>query len=207
MTEKTGQKRGVSLTLAVALGVLCIILSAGLVGASANYASIIDGKDSTIEAKNSHISSLDSQISDLQEQVNELNGAPVFQPVQFTGSMQLASGTLANGVTYFFVVPNDTRLVIEYVSARVDNLDPADTIDLQITTWVNGSRVEHYLGTAGPQGRVKIDPYSQARQFVSQEVRIYADPGSHVSVEGNRDTRTNNVLVVFSFSGYLVEIP
>jgi len=158
-------------------------------------------------AKNSQIASLESQVSSLQNQVTELSSEPMVQPVQFTGALQLASGTLANGVTYFFNVPNETRLVIEYVSVRVGNLDPSDSIDLHISTTVNGSQITHYLGVAGPQGRAEIDPFSQAYQFVSQQVRIYADAGSHVSVGANRETRLNDVLVVFSMSGYYVEGP
>jgi outer membrane murein-binding lipoprotein Lpp len=203
MTKKAIEKKSVSLII-VALGIVCTIFLAGLTGAVVNYTSVINGKDSTIATKNSQISSLESQVSNLQNQVNALNNT---HPVQFTGALQLASGNLANGATYFYVVPNGTRLAIEFVSARVDNLDSSDSIDLRITTTVNGVQVQHYLGVAGPQGRVKIDPYSQAYQFVSQEVRIYADAGSHVSVEGNRLTRTNNVIVVFSFSGYLVDVP
>jgi hypothetical protein len=207
MTEKTGEKKGASLVVAIALGIVCLILLASLVGAIVNYTSVISEKDSTITAKNSQISSLNSQVSSLQDQVNILNSTRMLQPVQFSGSMELANGTLASGVTYFFVVPNETRLVIEYVSARVYNLDPSDTIDLHVVTWVNGSRVEHYLGVAGPQGRLKIDPSSQAYQFLSQEVQIYADPGTQVSVGGNRDTRINKVTVTFSMSGYFVDVP
>ncbi len=105
------------------------------------------------------------------------------------------------------MVPNETRLVIEYASARVDNLDSSDSIDLRLTTTVNGVQVQHYLGVEGPQGRLKMDPYSQAYQFLFQEMQIYADAGSHVSVEGNRLTRINNVMVVFSMSGYFVDVP
>ena len=207
MTKKAGEKKGVSLAITNILGVVCIVLLVSLVGSVVNYASVMNGKDSTIAARNSQIASLESQVSNLQNQVSELSSVPSHQPVQFTGALELASGTLANGMTYFFVVPNETRLVIEFVSARVDNLDPSDSIDLNIVTWVNGVRVEHYLGVAGPQGRLKIDTYSQAYQFVSQEVRIYADAGSHVSVGANRETRINNAMVVFSMSGYFVDTP
>ena len=207
MIEKASGKKGVGLTVTSVMSIVCIVLLVSLGGAVANYTSIINGKDSTMAAKNSQIASLDSQVSNLQNQVTELSSLPTPQPVQFTGALELASGTLANGMTYFFVVPNETRLVIEHVSARIDNLDLSDSIDLNIVTWVNGVRVEHYLGVAGPQGRTKIDPYSQAYQFISQSVQIYADAGSHVSVGANRETRTNKATVVFSISGYFVDTP
>jgi uncharacterized cupredoxin-like copper-binding protein len=188
MIEKASGKKGV-IPIIAALGIVCIVLLASLVGAVVRIAS------------------LDSQVSNLQNQVSELSSTPMLQPVQFTGALQLADGTLANGMTYFFVVPNETRLVIEFVSARIYNLDPSDSIDLYIVTWVNDTRVEHYLGVAGPEGRPKIDPYSQAYQFISQEVQIYADAGSHVSVGANRVTRINTATVIFSISGYFVDVP
>jgi len=205
MLEKKSLNKGV-IPIIVPIGIICIILLAGLIGTAVNYTSVVSGKDSTIAAKNSQIDSLDSQIENLQEQVSELSSTPVLQPVQFSGSIQLASGTLANGMTYFYMVPNESRLVIEFASVRGNNLDPSDSIDLSIATWVNGVRVEHYLGVAAPQGRAKIDTYSQPDIFVSQVVRIYADPGTHVSVEANRLTRINTTLVVFSVSGYFLEV-
>jgi cell division protein FtsL len=76
---KMSEKKVVSRTVAIALGIICIVLAVGLVGAVANYTSIISGKDNTIaslnsqiSSKDSQISSKDSQISSLQTQVNDL---------------------------------------------------------------------------------------------------------------------------------------
>ena len=85
MSEKPVEKKS-GRTVAIALGIICIVLAVGLVGAVANYTSIISGKDNTIATKdsqitdkdntisslNSQISSKDSQISSLQSQVNDL---------------------------------------------------------------------------------------------------------------------------------------
>jgi len=60
------EKKVVGRNVAIALGIICIILAVGLVGAITNYASIITEKDNTI-------SSLNSQITNLQNQVNDLN--------------------------------------------------------------------------------------------------------------------------------------
>jgi len=59
------EKKVVRRTVAFALGIMCIILAVGIVGAIANYTSIINGKDNII-------SSQDSQISNLQAQNNQL---------------------------------------------------------------------------------------------------------------------------------------
>jgi len=83
-SEKPIEKK--SGTVAIALGIICIVLAVGLVGAVVNYTSIISGKDNTIATKdsqitdkdntisslNSQITSKDSQISSLQSQVNDL---------------------------------------------------------------------------------------------------------------------------------------
>jgi len=88
-----GEKKIIGRNVAIALGITCIILAVGLVGAVANYTSIISGKDNTIASKDSkittkdntisslnlqiaskdsQISSLNSQVTSLQNQVNDL---------------------------------------------------------------------------------------------------------------------------------------
>lgn len=61
MSEKSIEKKS-SVTVATALGLICIVMAVVQVGAVTNYASIIIGKDDTIAAKESQISSLNSQI-------------------------------------------------------------------------------------------------------------------------------------------------
>jgi outer membrane murein-binding lipoprotein Lpp len=69
------EKKVVSRTVAIALGIICVIL----VGAVVVYTSIISGKDNTISSlnfqitdKDSQISSLNTQKTSLQNQVNDL---------------------------------------------------------------------------------------------------------------------------------------
>ena len=52
------EKKVVSRNFAIVLGIIAIILLVGLVGAIANYTSIINAKDNTIADKDSQISSL-----------------------------------------------------------------------------------------------------------------------------------------------------
>lgn len=80
-----------------------------------------------------------------------------------------------------------------------------DTLDLTVSTTVNGVMVQHYLDLAGPAGRPKIDGFAQAAQVLCQPVWLYADPGTNVSVGGGRVTRTNTTLVVMVMSGHLVD--
>jgi hypothetical protein len=132
--------------------------------------------------------------------------SPQSQPVQFNGHLNIQNGTLENGLTEFFRVPRGKRLVIRHVSARADNLASDDSLDVAVTTTVNGITVEHYLGLVGPQGRPKIDPHARSSQILSKEVRLYADSETHVSVGGSRVTRQNDAFVVFAMSGYFVNV-
>jgi predicted PurR-regulated permease PerM len=59
------EKKVISRNTVVALGIVCIILTVGLVGAVANYTSIISEKENTIASLNSEITSLQNQINDL----------------------------------------------------------------------------------------------------------------------------------------------
>jgi len=64
------EKKIVGRNVAIALGIICIIMAVGLVGAISNYTSIISGKDNTIASKDSQIASLNSQVSDLTNTTN-----------------------------------------------------------------------------------------------------------------------------------------
>ena len=49
--------------ISIASGIICILLAISLVGAIANYTSIINVKDNTIASKDSAINNLNSQIT------------------------------------------------------------------------------------------------------------------------------------------------
>jgi outer membrane murein-binding lipoprotein Lpp len=79
-TEKKSQKKIVSKAMVIALGLICIILAAALVGAIAvympmasNLESQIAEKDSTISSLNSQVSSLNSQVLALQADIEQFN--------------------------------------------------------------------------------------------------------------------------------------
>ncbi len=71
-TEKKGQRKIVSRMMVIALGIICIVLVAGLVGAIAVYMPMVSNLESQIAEKNSTILSLNSQISSLNSQVLSL---------------------------------------------------------------------------------------------------------------------------------------
>jgi len=67
--EKGGQRKIFSRTMVIVLGLICIILAAGLVGAIAVYMPMVSNLESQIAEKDSTISSLNSQVSSLNSQV------------------------------------------------------------------------------------------------------------------------------------------
>ena len=71
-TEKKGQKKIFGRTMVIALGMICIVLVAGLVGAIAVYMPMVNSLESQIAEKNNTILSLNSQVLSLNSQVSSL---------------------------------------------------------------------------------------------------------------------------------------
>jgi hypothetical protein len=69
---KTKQEKVVSRNVAVALGIICIVVVASLVGAFAYYTPIINGKDTTISSLNSSLNAENAEISQLYFTINSL---------------------------------------------------------------------------------------------------------------------------------------
>jgi hypothetical protein len=64
--DETKQSKVVRRSVAIALGMMCIILVAGISGAVAYYLSVLNNKDRTISSQNALVSSLTSQNKQLQ---------------------------------------------------------------------------------------------------------------------------------------------
>jgi hypothetical protein len=73
MSEQKPERKVVGRTVAIALGIIAIILAVGLVGAIANYTSIINGKNNTISSLNSRVSSLNYSMTEKDSQISHLN--------------------------------------------------------------------------------------------------------------------------------------
>jgi hypothetical protein len=65
MSVQTSEKKVVSRTVAIGLGIVCIVLLVGLVGAILVYSSMIDNKNNKISDLNQQITSLSSQVAEL----------------------------------------------------------------------------------------------------------------------------------------------
>jgi len=98
------EKKVVGRNVAIALGIICIVLAVGLVGAIANYTSIISGKDNTIASLNSQINSLNSEIASLNLQIGNLTSQNSRLRMWLEGNKTLLTQTqiwLQGNITYY----------------------------------------------------------------------------------------------------------
>jgi len=111
-----------------------------------------------------------------------------------------------------FTVPADKRLVIEYVSGELAAASSCATVPrMVLTTTVGGATLTHYFY---PEDTGVIDEGNgPGRVFgLSQETRLYADPGTDVltqirtSASPGCGYRTG-VDTGLHISGYLVDVP
>jgi cell division protein FtsL len=168
MTEKVAEKKVVGRTVAIALGIICIILVVGLVGAIANYTSIINGKDDTITTKNSQIadkdntiSSLNSQVSSKDSQISSLttqNTNLQNQVTDLTNNVNLAKSTVwVNSQTisqtassYTYWSPAFSASYAGYVSVNVQTSTTTNTY-VRVIYYSHGVSYDNQIsvGTGG----------------------------------------------------------
>lgn len=121
---------------------------------------------------------------------------PSRQPYQRTGGLDFAVGQ--DITTTEFVVPVNKRLVIEYVSARITVSEPI--FWFSVKTSAGSAQATHFFVPMAL-------PNASGLHIVSQQTRLYANPGSTVIIEARRvndfdlDARSG----LTGFSGYLVD--
>ena len=134
---------------------------------------------------------------------------PARQPFQavVTGVLS-ASGDTGN--VPITTVPAGKRLIIEHVSvfcfAQTGQRIFLASIGVALQNAYNGANLNHYL-TLSPQGSngFDLDFYT-----ASEQVRLYADPGTQVFVDAAGNPPSASGLpssAHFAISGYLVDVP
>jgi hypothetical protein len=99
-----------------------------------------------------------------------------------------------------FNVPAGRRLVIEYVSSAFAVCHGCHVFDVAITaTSASNPTAHHVLATFVGTGADLLDHF-----IIAQALRVYADPGSAVSVSLNTEQAQGGNVTV---SGYLVNLP
>lgn len=92
VAAKPGQNKVVNRTVVIALGLVCIVLLAGLVSALVVYVPMVNNLQSQMTEKDNAISSLNSQISALNNSFNQINASSSAKDTQIAAlSSQLAS--------------------------------------------------------------------------------------------------------------------
>jgi hypothetical protein len=126
----------------------------------------------------------------------------------FQASVRLNLDNSFKDLEPIFTVPNDKRLVIEYISAR-GLLTGNDSFCFfnrgEVRTQVaNGGVQSHYFGM-NRQGTQGTDAGVDSIFAFSQQARLYADPGTTVRAEAEQVTFCKGTLDV-TISGYLVDV-
>jgi hypothetical protein len=124
----------------------------------------------------------------------------VTNPFQASANIDLPDGT--GGQNGFVKVPDGKRLVIEYVSGEAF-LPAGQNGVFSVITLVAGQTTgtEHHLATAA----VKFGASDIFR--AGQVVRLYADPGTTVTLRADRDLAKGAGKARMSLSGQLVAVP
>jgi prefoldin subunit 5 len=127
-------KRGkvVGRSVAIALGILCIILAVGIVGAFAYYMPIVSDKDNTITTLNSQVSAKDSQISQLNSNITSLQNQNNQIQAWLDGNETLLNQTktwLGNNITYY-------NSQVSSLNSQIANLQSQKN---QLQTWLSGN--------------------------------------------------------------------
>ena len=129
--------------------------------------------------------------------VRDVNDAR--QPFQRVVSIPNPAGSLFAAGN--FTVPGGKRLVIEHVSI-LSAVPPGQKVLLIMNTQVEGQPADHFL-LADFQGSFG----GTDRFFVSQPIRVYADPGTSVVIRTERTSTGGNASYAATVSGFLVDVP
>ena len=119
------------------------------------------------------------------------------QPFQGTGVCTVPAHSATVCFQNLFFVPTGKRAVIEYFSGNANNISVGQ-VNFAITTTLGGFEVHHFL---------PVTPTQIAFPSWGQQLRLYADSGSVIKGSASIDLQSADILVGFSVSGYLVDVP
>jgi hypothetical protein len=152
MSEPKVERKVVSRTVAISLGIICIVLVIGLVGAIAEYTSMINDKDNTISSQASQISSYQNQVSDLTGKLD------LSQNTVWINDQPINQG--ASGYTYWtFSATYAGYVVVNVISSTTSNAY-AEVIYSSNGVNYDSSVTVGYSGTASfavlPSGSIQV---------------------------------------------------
>ncbi len=129
--------------------------------------------------------------------------APSKEPFQQDVSVLVDAGALSN--TASFLVPLGKRLVLEYASGNT-RVDDKELVRVNVATTAGGSSVTHTLAPEVIHRDFEAPTTDDFIVTYGQTIRIYADPGTQVSVTATRSENAEITPTFFqlALSGYLV---
>ena len=129
--------------------------------------------------------------------------APSKEPFQQDVSVLVDAGVLSN--TSSFLVPGHQRLVLEYASGNT-RVDDKELVRVNVATTAGGVSVTHTLAPDVVRRDFDAPTTDDFIVTYGQTVRIYADPGTQVSVTATRSENAEITPTFFQLavSGYLV---
>jgi hypothetical protein len=129
---------------------------------------------------------------------------PARQPVHFNATVTFPAGAQFANVISPFVVPANKRLVIELIAGEIF-VPTGQLLRVHIITTSNGS--------IGPNHALNFStkvPFTGSQDIYTATlpVRLYADPGTTIHLQVQRDSTTGSSgTAEIAFSGYLVNLP
>ena len=128
---------------------------------------------------------------------------PSKEPFQQDVSVLVDAGVLSNTVS--FAVPSGKRLVLEYVSGNT-RVDDQELVRVNILTTAGGVSATHTLAPIVFHRPFEAPTHADFIVTYGQTVRIYADPGTQVSVMATRSENAEITATFFqlALSGYMV---
>ena len=125
---------------------------------------------------------------------------PVSQPVAADIELPLNAGEVFKRFT-LFTVPAGKRLVIEYASYWA-SVGAGDLPFIQIMAAVGGPTIFYAVPVSKVGAQGGGDFFSGA-----QNLRVYANPGTDVTIQFDRNLSATPATGRMAFSGYLVDVP
>jgi hypothetical protein len=128
---------------------------------------------------------------------------PAFQPFQHAALAVIQPGFAGGSAT--FTVPDGKRLVIEYVSFNIPLANGQAVLGVSVDV-VNSNANQIPIRHEIPVLYTVADS-SFLRSIGASATRLYADPGSTVTIRAARSGSTGQDIAPVNVSGYLVDLP
>jgi uncharacterized coiled-coil protein SlyX len=175
MNEKPTEKKMVRRSVAIALGIICIILFVGVVAAFGYY---IPEKDITISSRDNTISCLNSQIVDDNFTIGELDGriseqnSTIFELNSLLSSANSQISQLNSIITDMQTQITDIQAQIKRLNDTVNQLN--DTVNLKLGQfWMSGLWNASQSGNSVGLGGILNKPQVPYAGYVKFQIEPY----------------------------------